>query len=74
MDGAPQAQERKHGPRPGKSPGGMFLYVNIFLAPSRSPRNANLRSSVCSMKVCLEFTIFIFWPKIFHDDFRMTSG
>ena len=34
--------------------------------------------SVCSfvrpMKTCLEHTIFIFWPQILQDDFRMTSG
>ena len=36
-----------------------LLHCGSFLAPSRSPRNANVRSSVCSMKVCLELSIFI---------------
>ena len=39
----------------------------------RSPRNANLRLFVRSVKTCLEHTIFIFWPQILQDDLRMTS-
>jgi len=38
-----------------------------FLAPTRSPRNANLRP----VWTCLKLSIFIFWPQ---DDFRLTSG
>ena len=51
----------------------------IFIFGSdRSSINANVRLSVCSfvrsVKTCLEHTIFIFWPQILQDDFRMTSG
>ncbi len=56
------------------------LYIGIcnilqylFLAPTRSPRNANVRLFVRSMKTCLELTIFIIWVQILHDDFMMTS-
>ncbi len=34
----------------------------------------SVRSSVRSMKTCLEHTIFIFRPQILQDDFRKTSG
>ena len=30
--------------------------------------------SVCSMKVCLKDTIFIFKPQILYYDFMVTSG
>ena len=47
---------------------------SFIFGSDRSSRNANLRSLlVCSVKACLEHTIFIFWPQIFHEDFRMTS-
>ena len=49
--------------------------ICMFLAPTGAQEmQIFVRSSVCSMKVCLEFTIFIFWPQILQDDFRMTSG
>ena len=51
--------------------------IEIF-GSNRSSINVNVcsfvHSFVCSTKVCLEHTIFIFWPKILQSGPWMTSG
>ena len=42
------------------------------MAPTGAQENEML-ISVCLMKTCLEHAIFIFWPQILQEDFRMTS-
>ena len=56
----------------------LSVRFSLIFGSDRSSRNANVcsfvRLSIYSMKVCLEHTIFIFWPQILQDDFRIPQS